>query len=393
MSLHKPHTFVVLDALRGLGACVVMEAHLARFFNARVLPHAHIAVDFFSMLSGFVLTYAYQERLDHGWSLRSFVKMRFIRVYPIYILGLTLGFLFNVVRDHFGKVHLIAYGPMGLIFVIGLLLLPVPPQFQPGGPALYPFDVPAWSLFFELIVNLCHAILIRRRGWIFLTVSALIWAGILQHGILQRGTLGFGAYRSDLFYGLARILFSYLVGMLVLLLWKTGKFNVRLSPLVPVILLAALVLIPDTRQIAIHCDLLLLITALPLVILLSADSKLPRWFMPPARLLGTSSYSVYLLHVPIAGMFEQAWKHMTRHTIESSAPWSGILCAIVVFLVAIGVDRFYDLPVRTLLRRRWVGKPSIYVAHRGSRLVPSTVALAEPVHLLEAIELPPAPTL
>jgi peptidoglycan/LPS O-acetylase OafA/YrhL len=373
--------------MRGLAACVVVQAHLARFFHASALPHAHIAVDFFSMLSGFVLTYAYQQRLDHGWSLRSFVKMRFIRVYPIYVLGLLLGLIFNIFQSHFGKTHL-APGAIGFLVVLGLLLLPAPPGYLPGGPSLFTFDVPAWSLFFELVANLGHAVLMRRRGWVFIAASAVLWGGILERGIFLRGTLGFGAYRSDLFYGFARIAFSYLLGMLIFLVWKTGKFRVHLSPVLPIALFMTLVFIPDTPQVAIHCDLLLLVTALPLIILLGAEATLPQWSMPPAALLGASSYSIYLLHVPVAEMFEQAWKLVTHHTIESSAPWAGILCAIVIFVVAVTVDRLYDMPIRALLRRRWAGRPAIHVAVRTPQPILLADALASSSTSLESVELP-----
>jgi peptidoglycan/LPS O-acetylase OafA/YrhL len=83
--------FTLLDALRGIAALVVVQFHLHELFGRLIFPHGYLAVDFFFMLSGFVLRFAYQQRLDTGWSLSRFLRVRLIRLYPLYLLGLLLG--------------------------------------------------------------------------------------------------------------------------------------------------------------------------------------------------------------------------------------------------------------------------------------------------------------
>src|SRR5438270_12688381 len=76
------HHFVVLDALRGVAAVAVMQYHTNDCFGLNLFPHGYLAVDFFFMLSGFVLTFAYQEKLRAGWASTLFLKTRWVRLYP-----------------------------------------------------------------------------------------------------------------------------------------------------------------------------------------------------------------------------------------------------------------------------------------------------------------------
>lgn len=76
-------TFVTLDALRGIAAIAVVTFHFHEYFF-QYTNHGYLAVHFFYMLSGFVLSYAYQQRLDAGWKCAAFLKTRLIRLYPMF---------------------------------------------------------------------------------------------------------------------------------------------------------------------------------------------------------------------------------------------------------------------------------------------------------------------
>ncbi len=141
------HKFHVLDALRGIAAISVVIMHEDRFFRPVHLPHAYLAVDLFFCLSGFVLSYAYQERLDRGMPMSHWMTIRFVRLYPFYLLGLLLGATFAVVRMRAGALHM----PVSVLvatLVVNLLMVP--------SLAFYPFDPASWSLLFVLICNVVH---------------------------------------------------------------------------------------------------------------------------------------------------------------------------------------------------------------------------------------------
>ena len=99
----KPH-YDLLDGLRGVAAILVLFYHIFEGFAfaeatngvgsgiITTLNHAHIAVDFFFILSGFVISYAYDNRWGH-MSMGQFFKRRLIRLHPMLVMGAVLGFV------------------------------------------------------------------------------------------------------------------------------------------------------------------------------------------------------------------------------------------------------------------------------------------------------------
>ena len=93
----KPH-YEILDGLRGVAAVMVvafhlLEAHSGGNHLAQIINHGYLAVDFFFMLSGFVIGYAYDDRWNR-MSIGTFFKRRVIRLHPMVIMGSIIGALF-----------------------------------------------------------------------------------------------------------------------------------------------------------------------------------------------------------------------------------------------------------------------------------------------------------
>src|SRR5205085_12699808 len=83
--------FHTLDGLRGIAALAIVLRHCDGFFGADVLPGSYLAVDLFFVLSGFVIAFAYEDRLASGLSAWRFAWVRVVRLYPLYVLGIALG--------------------------------------------------------------------------------------------------------------------------------------------------------------------------------------------------------------------------------------------------------------------------------------------------------------
>lgn len=86
----KPH-YEILDGLRGVAAIMVIIFHLFETHSLgnhliQIINHGYLAVDFFFMLSGFVIGYAYDDRWDK-MTLGTFFKRRIIRLHPMVIMG------------------------------------------------------------------------------------------------------------------------------------------------------------------------------------------------------------------------------------------------------------------------------------------------------------------
>lgn len=90
----KPH-FEVLNGLRGVAALMVIWYHLFEGFATSPIDqrfnHGYLAVDFFFVLSGFVIAYAYDDRLGSSMSMKDYFKRRIIRLHPMVVMGALLG--------------------------------------------------------------------------------------------------------------------------------------------------------------------------------------------------------------------------------------------------------------------------------------------------------------
>ena len=93
----KPH-YEILDGLRGVAAVMVVAFHLLEAHSGgnhleQIINHGYLAVDFFFMLSGFVIGYAYDDRWSR-MSIGTFFKRRIIRLHPMVIVGSIVGAVF-----------------------------------------------------------------------------------------------------------------------------------------------------------------------------------------------------------------------------------------------------------------------------------------------------------
>lgn len=178
----KPH-YEILDGLRGVAAIMVIIFHLFETHSQgnhliQIINHGYLAVDFFFMLSGFVIGYAYDDRWDK-MTLGTFFKRRIIRLHPMVIMGSIVGaslFYFQQ-SSCFPQIEHTSVGALLLIMLLGCTLLPLPLKWDVRGwTEMHPLNGPAWSLYYEYIANILYALFIRRFNKIALTALVVIAA-------------------------------------------------------------------------------------------------------------------------------------------------------------------------------------------------------------------------
>src|SRR5271163_4255127 len=91
MTAYTKHRFHALDGMRGVAAIVVMNYHYYLDSHLRCLKNPFLAVDFFFILSGFVISHAYGEKLLNGLAAREYLARRISRLYPMMAIGILLG--------------------------------------------------------------------------------------------------------------------------------------------------------------------------------------------------------------------------------------------------------------------------------------------------------------
>ena len=164
----KPH-YEILDGLRGVAALMVILYHVFEGFATSPIDqrfnHGYLAVDFFFVLSGFVVGYAYDDRWKK-MSTKDFFKRRLIRLHPMVVMGAILGAITFVIQ---GSVHWdgtqVPFYLLIVAFILTIFMIPAIPGTGPevrGNGEMFPLNGPSWSLFFEYIGNILYALVIRR---------------------------------------------------------------------------------------------------------------------------------------------------------------------------------------------------------------------------------------
>src|SRR6201991_4555555 len=184
--LKSKNHYPILDGLRGVASVLVIVFHVLETFTGgnkfiQIINHGYLAVDFFFLLSGFVISYAYDDRWGKmtQWD---FYKRRLVRLQPMVIMGSIIGaalFYFQA-GPAFSGIAQTPVWKMLLVMIIGATLVPVPESMDiRGWGEMHPLDGPAWSLFFEYIGNILYATIVRRFSRVLLSIFVTLAAFML----------------------------------------------------------------------------------------------------------------------------------------------------------------------------------------------------------------------
>lgn len=196
-----------LDALRGLAAIIVMSGHISHLPQSGLFVGSYgLCVDFFLMLSGYILTRTYEARMRQGLGAGRFMAKRYSRLFPVAAIGAIMALLMVAVQAN-GTLTMANWGA----FATALLFLPYPE------PWLFPLNGPRWSLFGELCMNLLHAAVLCRLSVRQLAIVVALVTGLqilLIHDLGRWPVLGHAA---QFLPGMLRMIVSYSIGIL---LWR-----------------------------------------------------------------------------------------------------------------------------------------------------------------------------
>lgn len=364
----KPH-YVILDGLRGVAAIMVVFFHLLETYSlgnhfTQIINHGYLAVDFFFLLSGFVIGYAYDDRWNK-MTLKDFFKRRVIRLQPMIIIGSVIGaalFYFQVSPGLHWNFDEVPVWKVLLVMVIGCTLIPVGKGLDVRGwTEMHPLNGAAWSLFYEYIANIIYALFLRKTSKIVLTVLTLIAAGFTIHYALTNanGDIIGGWSISDptqLKIGFIRLSLPFLSG---LLLSRIGKLKYTKNAFLWCsILLVVLFSVPrlggeESLWMNGLYECFCLIVMFPFIVWMGAGGKITgKKTNKVCKFLGDISYPLYITHLPIICVY-MAWITNNGYTLANSW-YYGLGVAVIAIAVAYVAMRFYDIPVREWLRKKFL---------------------------------------
>lgn len=360
----KPH-YDILDGLRGVAAITVVWFHIFEAYATSHLDqqinHGYLAVDFFFILSGFVIGYAYDDRWAKMTTM-DFLKRRIIRLHPMVVIGAIIGgIMFYFQGCSVWDVSQVTVGALFVATFINALLIPATPGIEVRGLGeMYPLNGPSWSLFFEYIGNILYALFIRKFSTTALSILVFIagcgLATFAIGGPYGDICAGFQLTGTEFTAGFLRLLFSFSAGLLLFRIFKPCKIKgafwiCSLS----VIALLAVPRLGGAEHLWMNglYDTICFALLFPLLVYLGASGKTTdKVTTKICKFLGDISYPLYMVHYPFIYLY-YAWVKNEDITFTESLPGAiGVVVGSII--LAYICLKFYDMPVRKYLTNRFL---------------------------------------
>lgn len=350
--------FVSLDAFRGIAALVIVLLHARHSFPTVWIPadeHIYLLVDFFFVLSGFVISHAYAQRLQTRDDVAVFILRRVGRVWPLNAVLMMVLFAIELLKAAGNALGLISLRPFEGFsdinnFVEGLLL------FNSFGLTHeLSWNVPSWSISAEMMAYLLFALVVYLA--LPLRIAALILVGLAVALMVAAGSPGLtGTYEMGLPRGIA----GFFAGCVTYSIHSNAR---RAGPPAMWSALEVIVIAGVVTFLALAKESALSYVA-PLVFgiavyVFAADAGLISRILRLGvfTLLGRLSYSIYMTHFVILGIIVSAVRVVERLAPNVAAinyPLENDLAVVLFLSLVLGVSsltyRFIELPGIALFR-------------------------------------------
>ena len=370
----KPH-YHLLDGLRGVAALMVIWYHIFEGYafaggtTIDTFNHGYLAVDFFFILSGFVIGYAYDDRWGKNFTMKDFIKRRLIRLHPMVIMGAVVGAITFYIQGsvQWDGTH-IGISMVMLSLLCTIFFIPAMPGVGyevRGNGEMFPLNGPCWSLFFEYIGNILYALFIRRLSNKALTIVVVLLgvalASFAIFNVSGYGNIGVGWTLDGVNFigGLLRMLFPFSMGMLLSRNFKPMKL--RGAFWICTLVMIALFAVPYLEGTESICtngiyEAFCIIIAFPILLWIGASgTTTDKKSTQICKFLGDISYPIYVIHYPFMYLF-YAWL-IKNQLFTLGETWQVALCVYAWnILFAYLCLKLYDEPVRKYLAKRFLNK-------------------------------------
>lgn len=339
--------YVTLDGMRGIAAIAVALYH----FNIYLMPHGYVAVDFFFVLSGFVLYRSYLPRFRAGLGFGRFMAQRFARLWPLFTLGTLLGAALALSAMLEGHSRAMSLNDFATTLLLHLVMLPSPVSYP-----LYPWNVPSWSLMFEIVANVVLFALIFRLPRSVLIAICVVAALGMSPIVLENGSGNIGALWGEHGIALMRTAFSFTLGVLIAMM-PAPKARAHHDAAIDgfprasgwlgvacIVAIGVLLAMPTPPEWVALYDLSIILFFSPVLVYLGSRVEPVRFAAPLAAFTGEVSYALYAVH----WSFIEPIRDFVRYTGLQPIP-AATLFLVTMLMGAWAAVRWYDLPLRRRL--------------------------------------------
>lgn len=339
--------FRALDSLRGICAIGVAIVH----FPAIAISHVNdwppvrnfpLFVDFFFVLSGFVISYAYWDRLRNWTELRIFALRRFARLWPLHIATLVPLVAINLIWLLIGHPAFRPPDNTWQSLLANLALVQSLGFFQH-----LTWNGQSWSISVEfytyfVFAGLCLTIPRRLSFWASLGViipAATIL--LVRSPVFMETASGLGFFRC---------LFGFFTGQCAYFMWRAqpftaGKAAANAAEVAMALFVTGLLaVLPEYGHLPMFAPA---VFGVAIYIFSAEAGVISRTLLKPfPRLLGRLSYSIYLTHMLVLALMGSPIRHLAPALATNKLAGDFLLCAYLVATVALSWCTF-----------RWIEKP------------------------------------
>ena len=328
--MHNPpkqrQFFSTLDSLRGIAALIATIFHIQwihPIYNWGLIRNGYLMVDFFFVLSGFVICHSYRHKISNGSDLKRFMWLRAGRLYPLHFMTLIifiglegLNWIQELVKGSIGNTAAFTINNWFAILTNLFLVQSL------GVHHSNTFNNPSWSISTEFYTYLVFALVLlfaRTRLTLFASSIFLI---LLSTWIIL------SANKTDLDitydYGIFRCVASFFIGIVTYQIYELlshkagiGKRGKLINSFYPLAIFVGIVIFISVKEKG-YTDfflpplfgiLILSITTAPNRIM---DSVLN---LRPFAWLGKVSYSIYMVHALDLYFFSAILKFVFKVTL------------------------------------------------------------------------------
>jgi peptidoglycan/LPS O-acetylase OafA/YrhL len=374
----KPR-YEILDGLRGVAAMIVVAFHLFETYSKgpafQILNHGYLAVDFFFVLSGFVIGYAYDDRWGK-MTTWGFFKRRLVRLHPMVIMGTFIGALLFYFGSspEFPLIDKTQWWMVILMMFFGFTMLPATMKMDiRGWGETNPLNGPTWSLQWEYIANILYATIIRHFSKTMLAIF-LVFAAFLTLNVTMNWDVfhvldarnyaaytvigGWSLMPDQLCIGISRLLYPFFAGLLISRVNKLIKVKAGFwwcSLLVAILLVMPRIGGMDNMWMNGIYESAAILILFPLIVSMGAGSNVSGRSVAVCKFFGEISYPLYITHYPLIYM-QMAWARSHPDASLSTIVFVSASVFIMAIAVAYGCLKLYDLPVRNWLKKNWLMK-------------------------------------